>query len=519
MHKYLVFIAVFCLAVPAMSQNEVDTNGYNVFYYPDGQKSSEGRFENGKPEGFWINYYKNGGKRSEGKREQHLLDSTWVFFDREGDTVKKIDYKDGIKSGFTYKYEAAYGADSSKNMFLKSKELFYQDKQNGTSYCYNQNWLKYTFNYENGKRHGMGKEYNAEGRVISLYKYFKGFLIEAATINRRDSQGRKQGRWVEFYSNGNKKLEVYYRNGKKNGYYREYNRGGTLISETRYENDSLLTAEKTQKEKIKTQYKETYWENGKLKYTGAFKEDKPVGIHKEYAKDGSLKSAKEYNEDSELVGEGLFNTKGKKTARWLLYYPNDQKKASGKFRNGKRHGKWQFFFENGELEQEGFYHGGKLDGEWRWYYPGGNLLKVEYYVNDKLEGKYAEFDQQGDTIQRGTYFDGVKNGDWYYNVGDHTEVGSYKYGLKQGIWKHYYDNGELSFEGNYVDSAEEGIHRWYYDTGKLKERGRYILGKKEGKWRKYNPDGSLFMIMKYENDTLKKINGKEIVNPPAKPKE
>ena len=50
------------------AQNDIDPNGYNIFYYPNGTKSSEGHFENGKPEGYWKTYHENGVLKSEGNR-------------------------------------------------------------------------------------------------------------------------------------------------------------------------------------------------------------------------------------------------------------------------------------------------------------------------------------------------------------------------------------------------------------------------------------------------------------------
>ena len=41
-------------------KNETDPNGYNKFYYKNGQISSEGYMVNGKPNGYWKNYYPDG---------------------------------------------------------------------------------------------------------------------------------------------------------------------------------------------------------------------------------------------------------------------------------------------------------------------------------------------------------------------------------------------------------------------------------------------------------------------------
>ncbi|HQO86279.1 MAG TPA: hypothetical protein PKX84_01370 [Bacteroidia bacterium] len=47
------------------------TNGFKTFYYHNGNKSSEGNFVNGKPEGLWKSYFENGKLKSEGSRHNN----------------------------------------------------------------------------------------------------------------------------------------------------------------------------------------------------------------------------------------------------------------------------------------------------------------------------------------------------------------------------------------------------------------------------------------------------------------
>ena len=52
-------------------------NEYKVFYYPNGQKSSEGFLVEGKPDGYWKNYFDNGVLKSEGNRKDFQLERYW----------------------------------------------------------------------------------------------------------------------------------------------------------------------------------------------------------------------------------------------------------------------------------------------------------------------------------------------------------------------------------------------------------------------------------------------------------
>ena len=95
MKSYFSILFLFCLSNLIMGQKELNVNGYNKIYYPNGSLQAEGKLLNGKPEGFWINYYPTGVKKSEGLRTNHLLDSIWVFYNIVGDTLSKIHYLNG----------------------------------------------------------------------------------------------------------------------------------------------------------------------------------------------------------------------------------------------------------------------------------------------------------------------------------------------------------------------------------------------------------------------------------------
>ena len=70
LNRIVLVISLLLFAFQSFAQDEkIDPNGYNKFYYPNGNLSSEGRFENGKPEGYWKNYYENGNLKSEGNRK------------------------------------------------------------------------------------------------------------------------------------------------------------------------------------------------------------------------------------------------------------------------------------------------------------------------------------------------------------------------------------------------------------------------------------------------------------------
>ena len=61
------------------------------------------------------------------------------------------------------------------------------------------------------------------------------------------------------------------------------------------------------------------------------------------------------------------------------------------------------------------------------------------YIRGQDRQLSLEYDENGEIITKGEYFDGEKEGEWFYEVGDHSEIGSYVIGLRDGKWKYFYD--------------------------------------------------------------------------------
>jgi uncharacterized protein len=503
-----ILFLVFCLQ--ALNAQEDTPDGFTRFYYPNGNVSAEGTITDGKPDAYWKNYYEDGTLKSEGNRLFFELDSIWKFYNPDGQLSSAINYRNDKKNGYSMNYEFYYTEDSVKIYFLASKELYYNGNREGVSYYYDiSGYTKFIYNYVNDKRSGEGKEFDKNGNILTLFNYFNGYLIEALRINRFDDNGLKQGRWMEFYSNGNKKTEYFYFNGVLNGLYKEFDINGKLLLEKKYVNGELYVPKPEDEIKLKSEIKKSFFPSGEVQYEGAFVGETPVGIHKEYNLKGEVVIAKEYNVDGDLFGEGLFDANGNRTGKWKLY--DEYLKyyfGEGNYKNGLKEGKWIYYYPDGTTELEGFYSEGKPDKDWLWQYPGGAKKREETFLYGKLEGPYVEYDSIGNVILKGEYFDDARIGLWLYQVGDITEQGEYDLGERNGIWKHYYsENGKVRFTGNYRNGDEDGTHKWFYPSGKLELSGDYRVGKKHKDWKKYNPDGSLYMTYTYRNDELVKIDG------------
>lgn len=506
MKRIITTLILIITVIKSYSQgNELLNDGYHVFRYPNGAVSSEGHIKNGKPEGYWKSFYITGVKKSEGKRTNFVLDSVWVFYDQVGDTLEKISYLFGKKNGYYNKYKK----DPGTGLYLYSKELFAGDKKEGTAYIYFPDGkVQQTISYYEGKKEGLSKEYDKNGTIITLYEYNNDFLISRQRINRTDSKGLKQGEWKDFYESGNIKNERTYKDDMLHGYYKEKDNLGRLTLTMLYDNGAVVKSRVEDEPDIEIVNR--YDSDNKLIYSGPFRNNVPVGTHREYSKDGKVINAFIYNDNGVKLSEGIVDEAGNYNGKWKNYFPDGTIMAEGTYTDSRRTGAWKFYNSSGKVEQTGNYSNGRPDGLWKWYYGNDVVLREEEYFQGERDGIYAEYSPAGEIIAQGQYADGEKNGQWKSKTGDYTEEGNYIIGLKDGQWKSYYSNGVLKFKGNYVQGNADGQHIHYYDTGKIKEEQYYRMGIRQKTWKKYDETGAPVLTITYRDDVEISINGVKI---------
>ncbi|MBK7029613.1 MAG: toxin-antitoxin system YwqK family antitoxin [Bacteroidales bacterium] len=267
------------LAFSQIQQDSVLKDGYIVFYYPGGQKSSEGFMRSGKPDGYWKTYYESGNIKSEGNRKNFELDSTWKFYDDSAQLKVTIDYRNGRKNGL----KTTYNPDEI------IEENYVDDvRQGNTNYLYPDGKLRMYIPFIDGLEEGISKEFAKDGTVITYVEYKKGFMVSRERINRKDRNGWKQGRWKFFYENGLVKLDGVYKDDKKNGYFKEYDEKGLLLTVKKFINDN---EEKEAPELTSLAVKTDYYPSGKIKTVASYNGEIPEGVRREYSEEGKITSA------------------------------------------------------------------------------------------------------------------------------------------------------------------------------------------------------------------------------------
>ena len=239
MKKYLVtvLLSVFCIAAAAQTANTV-----SVAEAPDGefvQKNNSikiyGNVLAGQKTGTWTETYSN-------TELPHYIiqylndkqDGIFIEFDKQGNLVRKIDYKNGLMDGRYYKF---------KNTVLLELVEYQEGKKNGASTLYyDDGFIMESSNFKNGQRDGVTEWYahrlKEQGEMVAKYTYqdgrFEGlqetFFENGAVKTRKMYANNVQdGPAFEFYEDGSVKTEATFKKGEIKGKQKEYQQGKKIL--------------------------------------------------------------------------------------------------------------------------------------------------------------------------------------------------------------------------------------------------------------------------------------------------
>lgn len=523
-----VFIVLLSITYSSSLQSQTaNPNGYNIFYYETGAKSSEGTMRDGKADGYWKNYYKNGNLKIEGNRKNFQLDSTWKFYSEKGKITKAVNYADGKKNGYTLNYDT--------NQRVTSKETFVNDIKQGNAWSYYPSGkTKQVTPYVKGKPDGWAYEYSEDSVIISIMKYQGGILASVERLNRKDENGKKQGVWKEFYDNGKVKSEKKYKDDLVDGYVKTYDKKGNLESTEKFNNGKEV---KNAPELAKLDVYKDFYDDGTMKYEGGYINGMPVGTHYHYKQKylcDSLPVARDDTSDVMIkkyvcrnravpdsaitylegvkIEYGAVDSMRNRIGIWTEYHNSGEFRGKGLYANDKRIGEWIFYFPNGQIEQRGRYDKkGRAQGDWKWFYENGALMREEFYLDNLRNGMMTDYAEDGKIITKGEYIDDMQEGLWTYETPEYRVIGKYVNDKPDSLWKSYYMPKEkLQFEGRFLNGDEDGQHTWYYENGKKMVQGSYVGGMKQNDWKFFDEAGFNYLTIYYENDIETKFQGVKV---------
>ena len=140
---------------------------------------------------------------------------------------------------------------------------------------------------------------------------------------------------VPFTGKVTGKTQGSFKNGKKHGFWVEYDRDGRV---------SKKVSNKNGKENTYVEYR--YYDNGQLHSKVTYKEGKEDGPWIEYHKNGKLDFKGTYKD-------------GKRGGPWVYYHKDGQLRYKGNWKNDKRDGPWVSYHDDGQLKFKGNFKDGK----------------------------------------------------------------------------------------------------------------------------------------------------------------
>lgn len=182
---------------------------------------------------------------------------------------------------------------------------------------------------------------------------------------------------------------------------------------------------------------EKRYDNGKLRYTGNFVDDKPQGLMKHYYESGELKV--------EIDHHGAI-------AYATIFYPDGKIKAKGKYENEQKDSLWVFYGDDGSKRAEEFYLSGKREGVWKQFYPSGKIAEEKSYTNDVEDGSWKQYFENGQERMMSTYVDGSLEGETkYHDAGGKLLIkGNFYHDVRHGTWTFYNESGEIDKQEEYI---------------------------------------------------------------------
>lgn len=187
-----------------------------VYFYPDGQKASEGKYKNGVKTGLWKYYNPNGKLVQKGIFRKGVIDGEWNWYFGNGQLRRTESYISGRREGLSVEFDSL-GKKVTECMYVN-------DLQDG-AWFYDVNGLMEKGTFSMGLKTGLWKHYYQEETLI-----FTGTFKDGVPV----------GKHYFYYNNGTTKKFGKYKKGLKQGDWKEFDEKGNLIHNYYYQRGKLI---------------------------------------------------------------------------------------------------------------------------------------------------------------------------------------------------------------------------------------------------------------------------------------
>lgn len=377
-----------------------ELDGYQLYYFSNGNKKEEFTYSKGIKNGPFKIYYFNGALMVEGNYNNDKVEGPYTSYHPNGGVFCKLFYRNGM--------------------------------QDGKNICYFPNGSKQSeYTYQNGQLEEHGIRYNEAGDVISDFIF---------------ANNEYNGKGVTYYDGQKIKGIGNYKNGELYEGFKEYYGNGTLSSEYFYENEKLSRSKGF--DVAGNQKSESTFDGKGVISEYVYIDDSGNRFYIEKYKKGELNQVFQATQQSPEFRE--INSKGKPLE--MRDY-NGKLLAVGGYLNGKMKGEWKFYHPNGNLNRRVSFDNGMAEGLQHNYDINGDLSSIEYFKESQNHGIYEEYRHDKPYLRM--YF--TENSSfgpyaYFYPNGNRSVEGFLMDGEKNYFQFHYYINGKIKTENLYIDN-------------------------------------------------------------------
>ena len=308
------------------------------------------------------------------------------------------------------------------------------------------------------------------------------------------------GKYIEYYKNGQIKVQGNHKEGKRDGEFRVFLRNGKSAGSIFYKNGKIIKSTLVNSMKDNASFSILTDINYNLNSHEIITDEFPNKLLKQYFifnKNGLLDGeSRQYYEEGDIksispfknnVADGVF----------ISYYQNGNIKEKHIYKNGNKEGEGIFYYENGKLEEKYFMKNGKLDGEAINYFEDGKIRNKSIFKDGVLLEEEIYKDNE---IRKNTFKNGeIVQQDIYSK---NKILKAKKFLLENGKMKiiSYYENGNKEEEVFVINELFDGEALVYYPGGKLKEKDFFKNGKRDGEAIIYYENGNVKQKSLFKND-------------------
>ena len=327
--------------------------------------------------------------------------------------------------------------------------------------------------------------YAIDGKNIDRGYYSDGKLAYIQELKIIKGQPPiPNGKYIEYYKNGQIKVQGNNKDGKRDGEFKAFLRNGKSAGSVFYKDGKIIKSTLVKAMKDNASFSlvtdinynlnsneiiTDEFPNGLLKQYFIYNKNRLLdGESREYYEEGDIKSISHFKNH---IPDGVF----------ISYYPNGNMEEKYAYVNGQANGECFSYYENGKLEERYFLKNGEIDGEAFAYYPSGKLEVKDFFKDGKKEGESIFYHENGNIKQKSTFKNGKREGDLfiYFPSGKIRQTEKYINGKIEGEVIEYYESGTIKEKAYFINDKQEKEHFFYDKKGKLIKTDIYKNGVKQ----------------------------------------